>query len=110
MVEQVQVERRHHQRYPFATGVQFHHGPTQSDFAGRCVNISDGGMKMFVPPNVPVLPGQPIRLMVGSMGRPEFSRLSSKPVDGTIVRVDRGAFVAGGQLAVGIRFAAPAMA
>jgi len=99
------TDRRRHQRYPLATGVQFYHGPTQREFPGRCVDISDGGMLMYVPAKLPVQPGQPIRLTVGTVSRPEFSALSEKPLDATIVRVDRHKLLSMGHIAVGVRFA-----
>ncbi len=98
-------EKRTHPRYPLATSVQFYHGPSQRDFPGRCADISHGGMLMYVPSTVPVQPGQPIRLSVGSVSRPEFAMFSEKPVDATIVRVDRGTFISEGNIAVGVRFA-----
>ena len=104
MAEQMFVERRQHQRHPLATGIQFHHGPSQQDCLGRCVDISAGGMKMHVPPNVPVRVGQPIRLSMGSVNRPEFSDLGEKPIDATIVRVGRSDLLAHGHLAVGVKF------
>lgn len=100
------VERRRHQRHPLATSIAFYHGPTQRDFPGRCMNISSGGMLMYVPPNVPVQVGQPIRMSAASVQRPEFAGLGGEPVDATITRVDRGEYL-GGQLGVAIRFAAP---
>jgi len=106
MDDQTFVERREHQRHPLATGLPFFHGPTQRSFPGRCVDISSGGMLVFMPANVPAQPGQPIRLSVGGISRPEFAGLSEHPVDATIVRVDRGKLLSGGHLAVGVRFAA----
>lgn len=99
------VERRQHPRYPLATSVQFFHGPSRHDYPGRCRDLSDGGLLMYVPAASPVQPGHPIRLTVGSVSRPEFSRLSERPLDATIVRVDRDELLASGYLAVGVRFA-----
>ncbi len=105
MAEQALVERRQHPRHPLATSVQFYHGPSQRDFPGRCTNISHGGLLMYVPAVSPVQPGQPIRLTVGGISRPEFAGLSERPIDATIVRVDRGVLLRSGHLAVGVRFA-----
>ncbi len=99
------TERRVHPRHPLLTSVQVFHGPSQRDFPGRCVDISAGGMCMYVPAATPIQPGQPIRLTVGSVSRPEFAGLSEKPIDATIVRVDRDALLKTGHLAVGVRFA-----
>ena len=98
-------DRRKHPRYPLVTSVEFFHGPSQRDFPGRCVDISVDGMKMYVPVATPVQPGQPIRLSLGSVSRPEFSRLGHGPLDATIVRVDRKAMIQEGDLAIGVRFA-----
>jgi len=105
MTEASSEDRRKHPRFPLATSVQFYHGPSQRDFPGRCVNISLGGMKMYVPAATPVQPGQPIRLALGSVSRPEFSRLGHGPLQATIVRVDRMAMIEEGDLAIGVRFA-----
>ena len=59
---------------------------------------------MYVPPNVPVQVGHPIRLSAASVPRPEFAGLGGRPVDATVTRVDRGGYLSG-QLGVGVRFA-----
>ncbi|GAF86064.1 unnamed protein product, partial [marine sediment metagenome] len=46
-------------------------------------------MLMYVPVATPVKVGQPLRLSVGSVNRPEFASLSKGPVPGSVVRVDR---------------------
>jgi c-di-GMP-binding flagellar brake protein YcgR len=99
------VERRQHQRHPLATGVQFYHGPTQREFPARCVDISAGGMLMYVPVTIPVQPGQPIRLTVGGGTRPEFAVMTERPLNATIVRVDRRKLLSAGHIAVGVKFA-----
>ena len=81
------------------------HGPTQREFPGRCANISAGGMLMYVPPTTPVQPGQSIRISIGAVDRPEFAPLSLRPVEATIVRVDRSSLLTQGNIAVGARFA-----
>ena len=108
MGDQTLSERRQHQRHPLATSLQFLHGPTRKDCQARSVDVSAGGMMMFVPPNVPVRVGQFLRLSVGSVNRPEFAGLSEQPVDATVVRVDRGQLVPGGQIGIGVRFHSPA--
>ena len=99
------TERRAHPRYPLATSVQFFHGPSQRDFPARCVDISVGGLLMHVPAAAPVQSGQPVRLSMGGVDRPEFAGLGGKPLDGTIVRVNRQTLIEKGHLAVGVRFA-----
>ena len=98
------VDRRQYQRHPLSTTVAFYHGPSQREFPGRSVDISTGGMLMYVPAATPVQPGQPIRLTIGG-GRPEFAVSGDKPVDATIVRVDRHKLLSMGHIAVGVRFA-----
>jgi hypothetical protein len=98
-------ERRAHPRVPIAGSAEFFHGPTQRDFPARCVDISVGGMLMYVPAQTPVQPGHPVRVCVGGINRPEFAPLGQTPVDATVVRVDRQKLLREGQLAVGIRFA-----
>jgi hypothetical protein len=105
MSEAPPAERRAYPRYPLATSVQFYHGPSQRDFPGRCVDISVGGLLMYVPATTPVQPGQPVRIAVGGLNRPEFAPLGQKPMNGTIVRVNRAALLSEGHLAVGVRFA-----
>jgi len=99
-----QTERRAYPRYPLATSIELYHGPTQRDFPARCANISHGGMLLAVPATVPVRAGQPVRLHIGAVGRPEFAVFGERPVDGTIVRVERAALPRTGHLAVGVRF------
>lgn len=104
MTEAPSKERRSHPRYPLATSVHFYHCPSQRDFPGRSVDISAGGMLMYVPATVPVHPGQCLRVSVGSAGRPEFAGLSEQPIDATVRRVDRNPLLAAGHLAVGVQF------
>ena len=104
MSEQSSTERRRHPRHPLATSVQFYHGPTQRDFPGRCVNVSAGGMLMYVPPNIPVQVGHPLRLTAAGASRPEFAGLRGQTVDATITRVDREKYLSG-HLGVAVRFA-----
>ena len=104
MSEQPSDNRRMHPRHPFATSVQFYHGPSQRDFPGRCVNVSAGGMLMHVPPNTPVQVGHPVRLTAAGARRPEFAGLGGQTVDATITRVDREQYLSG-HLGVAVRFA-----
>lgn len=107
MERHVQADRRRHVRYPLTTMVQFYHGPSRRQFPARTVDISSGGVLMHVPASVPVTPGQPVRLTIGSHNRPEAAGLSDRPIDGTIVRVDRRGMLDVGHLPVGVRFVTP---
>ncbi|MFW6132658.1 MAG: PilZ domain-containing protein [Planctomycetota bacterium] len=102
------TERRRHPRHPLVAGVMFRHGPTRRQFPARCADISQGGLKMYVPASTPVQPGQPVRVRVDGVYRPELSRLAHGAVAGTVVRVDRMAMMRTGHLAVGVRFDATA--
>jgi len=99
------AERRMHRRYPLSTGVDFYHGQSRRRFPGRCIDISAGGMLMYVPAATPLQPGHGLELDLGSIGRSEFTHLSERAVQATVVRVDRQAVLATGHLAVGVRFA-----
>jgi len=107
MPDRPSADRRQHVRYPMATTVEFFHGPSRRQFRARTVDISAGGVLMYVPAGAPVAPGHPIKLTIGSHSRPELAGLSSKPLDATIVRVDRHRMLLQGHLPVGVRFAQP---
>ena len=98
------ADRRRHQRQPLAASVQFFHAPSQREFPGRCVDMSEGGLCMYVPVAAPVQAGQPIRLKIGSVSRPEMAAFGGRSLDATIVHVDREALVTMGQLSVGVKF------
>lgn len=99
------VDRRQHRRHPMAVGVRFHHSQSQRDFPARCVDVSRGGMLMYVPAAAPLKPGHAVRLTVGDDVREEFAYLSEKPIDAAVVRVDREKLLQLGHLAVGVKFA-----
>ena len=107
MTRSTSSDRRRHARHPLATTVQFYHGPSRRQFPARSVDISHGGMLMYVPASVPVTPGQAIQLTIGSHGRPELAELSNRPLNATVVRVDRRKLMDLGHLPVGVRFQLP---
>lgn len=84
--------------------IQFYHGQSMREYPARTVNISNGGMLMYVPISAPVAPGHTIRINLGSQSRPEFSGLGGEPCDATIVRVERKEITDVGYLPVGVRF------
>lgn len=98
------VERRQHQRHPLPARVEFHHSPSRQDWPGRCVDISHGGLLMYVPATAPVQPGHPIQLRMEGVSRPEYAGLVEGDVPATVVRVDRHALLSMGHVAVGVRF------
>ncbi len=98
------ADRRRSQRVPMAVAVQFFHGPTQREFPARSVDVSEGGMLMYVPAGAPVAAGQAVRVCVSAPTRPEFAGLAGKDITATIVHVDRQKMLVAGHLPVGIRF------
>ena len=107
MNERTSADRRQHVRYPLATTVQFYHCPSRREFPARSIDMSAGGILLYVPAGTPVASGQPIQLKLGVHGRPEFAPLSDAPLDGTVVRVDRKRMLDMGHLPVGVRFSQP---
>lgn len=102
------ADRRKYARHPLATSVQVYHAPSRREYPGRCVDISAGGMMLYMPATTPVQPGHAVRLALGAVPRPEFAALGDGPVEATIVRVDRQKLLSLGHLAVGLRFHAGA--
>ena len=99
------IDRRRHARHPLPTSVQFFHGMSQREFPGRCVDISQSGMMMYVPATTPVKSGDTLRLTLGNVGRPEFADLDHQPCEASVVRVDRKSILLTGHLGLGLRFA-----
>jgi len=98
------ADRRRHRRFPLSAGVQLHHGPSSSDIPGRCVDISDSGMLMYVPVSAPVRSGQPIRLTLTHIKAEQYKGLSDRPLKAKIVRVQRQGLLLTGKLAIGVEF------
>jgi hypothetical protein len=99
-----EAERRKHPRYPLNTGLHFNHGPSHRRLPGRCENISESGLKMHVPATSPIKPGDSIQLSLGAHHRPEFAVLGDRPVDASVVRVNRHDMLTTGCLEVGVKF------
>jgi len=98
------ADRRRHARHPLPTSVRFSHEPSRREFPGRCVDISKGGMLMYVPASAPVKPGDSICLTLASVSRPEFANMGDGPVEASVVRADRKAMLSIGNIIVGLRF------
>ena len=96
-------ERRQHPRFKLVTKVDFHHGPTDRDFPAKSVDISAGGMMMYLPATVPVHKGQSVNVTVGSSDSPEFAGLD-ETIFGKITRVDREPLLATGNIAISVKF------
>ncbi|MFP4141253.1 MAG: PilZ domain-containing protein [Planctomycetota bacterium] len=97
-------DRRAHQRFPLATSVQFHHAQSRRDFPGRSVDLSGGGMLMYVPATAPVHTGQTIKLNLGHVPISEVPDFAGRDVNATVVRVDRNTLLSSGHIAVGVHF------
>ncbi|MEI7836104.1 MAG: PilZ domain-containing protein [Planctomycetota bacterium] len=97
------IDRRVHPRHPLTESVEFFHAPTKRNFPAFCRDISHGGMLMYVPAATPVAPGQSVSLRLAEM-LPAVAELAGKVIHATVVRVDRSALLAAGQLALAVRF------
>ena len=104
MSQTSETERRAHPRYPLGESVEFFHAPTRRNFPASCRDISHGGMLMYVPAATPVAPGQSVRLRLADTLMPAMADLAGKIIQAVIVRVDRRALLAGGHVALGVRF------
>ncbi|MFW6062456.1 MAG: PilZ domain-containing protein [Planctomycetota bacterium] len=98
------TERRQFTRHPLVTSVEFYHAPSKREFPGRTVDISRGGMRMYVPATAPVHPGQCVRLQAGTLGETEAGDFGEGKLDATIVRVDRRDLLDHGHIAVALKF------
>ena len=98
------ADRRQSPRHPLATTVEMFHEPSRRAYPVRSVDISEGGMLLYLPVSVPVDLGQSVRLTVGSEPRPELHGLGLQPREATIVRVDRKGMLRVGYIPVGVRF------
>lgn len=103
------VDRRKHPRCPHSTSLEFYHEPSERQFPGRCVDVSAGGLMMYVPASTPVQPGHNVRMSSSGLSRPELAGLDTDDINGTVVRVDRSALLRMGHIAVGIRFHLPSL-
>ena len=98
------TNRRLHARRPLAASLEFSHDAAGRQYVGRCVDVSKGGLLMYVPATTPVQVGQSLQLAVGGVYRPEFAVLGDEPKMAEVVRVDRHALLTMGHVAVGLKF------
>jgi hypothetical protein len=63
---------------------------------------------MYVPVSAPFQAGHEITLELHSQLEDDLAALSKGPLHATVVRVDRRKLISLGQLAVGVKFVAPA--
>ena len=59
---------------------------------------------IYVPATAPVQAGDPVRVTLGGVRSPEFAFLGGRPLDASIVRVNRRTLLEYGHIAVGLRF------
>ena len=104
------AERRSHPRLAVFGGVRFQHPASRREIAGRLVDLSRGGLRMYVPPDAPLRAGQTIRLLdlPGRQhvceGPSEASEDPLAPLDAVVIRVDRSALARDGKVAIAARF------
>lgn len=72
------TERRCHRRLPLSASVEFRHGPTRRDYPARSVDLSAGGMLMYVPATVPIRVGHDVHLRIGRVDGDELTHLSGR--------------------------------
>jgi hypothetical protein len=100
--------RRKHQRFPLASSVEIHLAATGKSYPGRGVDVSQGGMMVYLPASAPVSAGQELDLTVtpspaapapagvaGAVARKRAAR---------VIRVDRDGLVKLGRLGVAVQF------
>ncbi len=98
------IDRRRHVRHPLPTSVEFHHESSAQNYVGRRVDLSEGGLLMYVPARVPIQVGDVVRLKARTAGPPELAGSDEPLTKATIVRVDRHALLTMGHIAVGVKF------
>ncbi len=104
MRESQKADRRRHRRHPLSAGAQLRHSSSAGDIPGRCVDISDSGVLMYVPISAPVKSGQKISLTLSSIKAGNYVGLNDRPIEARIVRVQRRGVLLTGKLAIGIEF------
>jgi c-di-GMP-binding flagellar brake protein YcgR len=87
--------------------MRFHHVISDREYVGRTVDVSDGGLRMYVPAVAPLRTGQSIRLPLGEVGLPKLAPQGDRTLDARIVRVDRDGLAETGQVLVGVEFRRP---
>lgn len=98
------IERRVHPRHLLGRGVEFFHAPTRRHFPAFCRDISEGGMLMLIPASTPVRRGQSVRLQVSDLPVPGIADMAGRPLNATVLRVDRTPLTTDGQIAIAVRF------
>jgi c-di-GMP-binding flagellar brake protein YcgR len=103
-----QVEQRLSVRVTAKGRCTFRHLRSGHEFAGWCLDISDGGMKLAIPLTAPLLCGHCIEISLPASILAEQHLPSGDWISAEVVRVDRSKLVTNAQLTVGVRFSKPA--
>jgi len=98
------VDRRRHVRVPLSAALTFRHAPTDREFPARGVDVSQGGLLMYAPATAPLQAGHRLRISIGQRDKPSAAPFAGRTVNGTVVRVDRHAFIEMGHVSVGVAF------
>ena len=95
------AERRQYPRQPLSARVHLHHQASRREFPARSVDVSEGGLLMYVPATTPVSVGQVVEVRFED---PPAGTPCGQTVAGQVARVDRQKLLAMGYLAVGVQF------
>ena len=106
------TDRRHYKRVAMSALVRLHHAASDREYPARSIDVSDGGMLICAPATAPLGLGHRISIGTASPGdgtapgafEVDLPHLAAQPVNGTIVRVDRGKLLSTGQVVVGVKF------
>jgi c-di-GMP-binding flagellar brake protein YcgR len=101
------VEQRSSVRVKAIGQCTLRHVSSGRDFPSRCLDISDGGMKLAVPLTAPLLCGHRVEISLPASISAGRNLAGGEWTSAEIVRVDRGKLVTDAALAVGIRFTKP---
>jgi hypothetical protein len=104
------AERRESVRTATQGRAMFYHPSSGRELPGRTINVSRGGLWMYVPPHAPLRRGQEIQFlelpeMAGGRADEQAASASrARPLPATILRVDRATLVSAGRISVAVRF------
>ena len=98
-------ERRAAVRVATTAAAELTHPVSGRAIAARCRDVSRGGARLILPARFPVRLGQTISLAIADAPDSlDLGRFDSDPREATVVRIDRGRFLAKGHVAIGVAF------
>ena len=101
-------DRRKHERFPLASSVEVQLAATGKKYPGRSVDVSLGGMLVYLPASAPIVAGQELELTVTpSPAAPAPAGVAgavARTRSARVVRVDRDGLVKLGRLGVAVQF------